>query len=128
MSAHIDDSELQAFAAELGRAAGQVADAVRPTLSKAGLNVKDAYAAQARGSSNRGFQRLAGTISYDLVGDGLSVEIGPDRARGGAAGLAGFFHGWPNGGGGGGDLDGPLEAEAEVLGKFASDALRDLLR
>ncbi len=128
MSINIDDSELQAFATELGRAAGQVADAVRPTLSKAGLNVKDAYAAQARGSSNRGFQRLAGTVSYDIIDDGMSVEIGPDRARGGAAGLAGFFHGWPNGGGGGGDLDGPLEAEAEVLGKYASDAIRDLLR
>ena len=128
MSVHFDNSELEAFSAELARVAGRVAEAVRPTLSKAGLNVKDAYAAQARGSSNRGFQRLASTISYDIMDDGMSVEIGPDRARGGAAGLAGFFHGWPNGGGGGGDLDGPLEAEAEQLGKYASDAIQGLLR
>ena len=127
MSVHIDDSELQLFAADLALAASRVTEAVRPTLSKAGLNVKDAYAAQARGSRNAGFRRLAGTVSYDIIDDGLSVEIGPDRARGGAAGLAGFFLGWPNGGGGGGDLDGPLEAEAEALGKFASDAIRDLL-
>ena len=128
MSAHIDDSELRAFAADLAAAVGQVADAVRPVMSKAGLTIKDAYAAQARGSSDPGFRRLGGTISYDLIDGGLGVEIGPDRSRGGAAGLAGFFLGWPNGGGGGGDLDGPLEAEAEVAGKYAADALRDLLR
>lgn len=128
MSVNIDDRELQAFAAELAAAVGQVANAVRPTLSKAGLNIKDAYAAQARGSRDGGFRRLAGTITYDIVDDGFSVEIGPDRSRGGAAGLAGFFLGWPNGGGGGGDLDGPLEAEAEVAGRHAADALRELLQ
>lgn len=128
MSAHIDDSELRAFAQDLAAAAGRVADAVRPTMSKAGLNIKDAYAAQARGSSNPGFRRLGGTISYDLIDGGFGVEIGPDRSRGGAAGLAGFFLGWPNGGGGGGDLDGPLEAEAEVAGRYAAEALGDLLR
>lgn len=128
MSAHIDDSELRAFAQDLAAAAGRVADAARPTMSKAGLNIKDAYAAQARGSSNPGFRSLGGTISYDLIDGGFGVEIGPDRSRGGAAGLAGFFLGWPNGGGGGGDLDGPLEAEAEVAGRYAAEALGDLLR
>ena len=127
MSVHIDDSELQAFAAELGRVPSQIKGAVAPTLSKAGMNVKNDYAAQARGSRDAGLRRLAGTVSYDVLPDGMSVEIGPDRQRGGGAGLAGFFFGWPNGGGGGGDLDAPLEAEAEALGKYASEAIRDLL-
>lgn len=125
MSAHLDTSELEAFATRLGVAAGQVRRAVQPTLSKAGLNVKDAYAAQAR--SSRHFRPLAHTVSYDILPDGMSVEIGPDRARGGGAGLAGFFYGWPRGGGGSGDLDGPLEQEARVLGRFAAEAIEGLL-
>lgn len=64
MSAHLDTSELEAFATRLGVAAGQVRRAVQPTLSKAGLNVKDAYAAQAR--SSRHFRPLAHTVSYDI--------------------------------------------------------------
>src|SRR5690625_4827063 len=126
MTVHIDDSELQAFAADLCVAASQIKQAVRPTLSKAGLNVKNAYQAQVRGNSR--LRAISPTISYDIEPDGLGVEIAADRQRGGGAGLAGFFYGWPNGGGGRGDLDGPLEAEAPVLGKYASEALRDLLR
>lgn len=125
MSAHIDDSELEAFAQELETAASQVKQAVRPTLSKAGMNVKNAYQAQA-GAAHR-LRFIKPSISYDLIDDGLSVEIGPDRQRSPGAGLAGFFFGWPGGGGGQGDLDGPLEEEAERLGKYASDAIRDLL-
>ncbi len=64
-------------------------------------------------------------MSYDILPDGMSVEIGPDRARGGGAGLAGFFYGWPRGGGGSGDLDGPLEQEAGVLGRFAAEAIEE---
>lgn len=123
MSVHFDDSELRDFSADLSSAAGRIRQAVEQTLSRAGLNVKNAYAAQARGS--RHFRPLAHTVSYDV--DGLSVEIGPDRQRGGGAGLAGFFYGWPRGGGGGGDLDGPLEAEAQVLGRFAAEAIEGLL-
>lgn len=127
MSMSLDTSELDAFAGELAKAAGRIKSAVQPTLSKAGLNVKDAYQAQAQGSRDAGLRRLAGTISYDITPDGMSVEIGPDRGRGGAAGLAGFFYGWPNGGGGAGDLDGPLEAEAPLLAKYAAEAIEGLL-
>jgi len=126
MSAHIDDSELRAFADELGVAASQVKDAVRPTLLVAGRKVRDGYRDQVRGDSR--LRAIAPSITYDVVDDGMSVEIGPDRQRHRGAGLAGFFHGWPGGGGGQGDLDGPLEAESQVLGRYASEALRDLLR
>lgn len=127
MSMNLDTSELDAFAADLVAAASRIKSAVQPTLSKAGMNVKDAYQEQARGSRYKGFHRLAGTISYDILPDGLTVEIGPDRGRGGGAGLAGFFYGWPNGGGGRGDLDGPLEAEAPQLAKYAAEAIEKLL-
>lgn len=127
MSATLDTSELDAFAAELAAAASRVKSAVRPALNDAGQNVSDAYAAQTRASRTKGFHRFGATISHEVLADGLTVEVGPDRGRGSAAGLAGFFYGWPNGGGGRGDLDGPLEAEAPLLARNAAEAIERLL-
>jgi|SRR5690606_28390597 len=127
MSMSLDTSELDAFADDLAAAAARIKPAVRPALDEAGQNVSDAYTAQTRASRTKGFHRFGDTISHEVLPDGMTVEVGPDRGRGGAAGLAGFFYGWPNGGGGRGDLDGPLEAEAPRMARQAAEAIERLL-
>lgn len=116
----VDTSELRALSVDLGSAASKVLPDVRATVKKAAQVLKEDYSGQAAGSSLRG---IAHTITYDIANGGLEAEIGPDRSRGGGAGLAGFFLGWPNGGGGGGDLDGPLAREGATMMRFLDDAL-----
>jgi hypothetical protein len=88
----INASELEGLAVDLARA-GTVAPAkVRPIVSRGALNIKRRMQSDASASSS--FKAIAGTIDYDItVGfDGVEAEIGPNRALGGAASLAGIAY------------------------------------
>lgn len=109
----IDTSELRTFGADLDRAAARalsVAD-LDPIVKRAAQGLKDDYAAQAQASPH--FKGMAGSFSYDshYLPGVVQYEAGPDKSRrGGALGNI-FFFGGANGGGGTGDLDGPIEKQ-----------------
>lgn len=106
-----DFSQVAELAADLGRLPGKALPEVDKVTKKGADNIKRALAAQASGSEH--FHGMAGSFSYDsMYGLGsVGYEIGPDKSRrGGALGNL-FFFGGANGGGGTGDLDGPLYDE-----------------
>lgn len=106
-----DFSEVTKFAADLGKVPARVLPEVDKVTKKGAQNLKAAYTAQAAGSTH--FKGMAGSISYDSAYglNSVGYEIGPDKSRrGGALGNI-FFLGGANGGGGTGDLDGPLAEE-----------------
>lgn len=123
----IDTSELRAFVADLESASGTIPTEVRAVVKKAAGNLKEDYAEQAYRSAH--FRSLGRTVSYDMSGNAYysEAEVGPDRSRGRGAGLAGFFLGWPNGGGGSGDLDTPLEREGAAMIEWIGRAVEGAL-
>ena len=123
----IDTSELRKFAADVESESKSLPNEARADVKKAAQVLKEDYSGQASGSPH--FKGLAHTVSYDMTGNAYysEAEIGPDKSRGGGAGLAGFFLGWPNGGGGGGDLDGPLATEGASMMKHLDAALGKIL-
>lgn len=124
-----DFSELHRLVIDLDAAAARVLPEVREVIQRGSLNIKNEMIADAKGSPH--FRSLASTISYDtevsLRGE-ISAEIGPDRGRGGAAGLAGAYFGWPGGGGGTLDIDKPLRSEEPRLLKALGDLGKGLIR
>lgn len=109
----IDTSELARFAADVGRITGETVPKVDAVVKRAAQNIKDEMVEDA-GSSEH-FKGIGRTITYDRAyGIGfVGYEVGPDRARGGQAPLAGVaYTGGANGGGGSLDADAPLEHEA----------------
>lgn len=126
-SVEFDASELTDFAAELGKTAAKTLPLVDAVVKKAAQNVRDEMVADAEAS--RHFRQIARTITYDReyrVGS-VAYEVGPDRARGGGAGLAGAYLGWANGGGGSLPLDAPIEHEEPRMIKALDDALGRVL-
>lgn len=124
MCAVADD--LRGLALDLGKAAGVAASDVDAVVKKAAQNVKEQMQADASASK---WRPLARTISYDRTSTlgGPTYEVGPDRSRGGGAGLAGAYYGWPNGGGATLSLDGPIDAEEPRLTKALGDLLGGIL-
>lgn len=122
-----DFSELRELSADFGRATSGVLDEVDKTVKKAAQNLKEDYRSQAEASSFRGMSR---SFSYDrLLRIGkVSYEVGPDKSRtGGPLGNL-FFFGGAHGGGGTGDLDGPLADEEPRLTSALGDILEDRAR
>lgn len=108
----IDATEVKRLAADLGRVEARVVPKVKPVVSKGALNIKNQLVREANESAH--FSSLSRAIGYELSegADGVEAEIGPDRSRGGGAGLLGAYWGWSRGGGG--TLPDPLLAlEAE---------------
>ena len=123
----LDLSEVRQLATDLGKVPGRVVPEVEKVTSKGALNIKNDLAAQASGSTH--FRGMAGSFSYDMkFGLGsIEAEIGPDKGRrGGALGNL-FFFGGANGGGGTGDIDGPLKAEEPRYLKALGDITEKLL-
>jgi hypothetical protein len=122
-----DFSQVAALAAELGKVPARALPEVDKVTKRGAQNLKDAYTAQAAGSEH--FHGMAGSVSYDrMYGVGsVGYEIGPDKSR--RAGALGnlFFFGGANGGGGTGDLDGPLAEEEPRYLSALGDVLRGLL-
>jgi len=107
--------DLRAFAADLGRIAGQAIPDTDKVLKKGAQNIKDDLVSEARSSRTLG-ARLAGSISYDRIGGvgSLGYEIGPDKSRRGGA-LGNIYYFGTSRGGGTGDLEGPLDRETPNL-------------
>lgn len=127
MPAGVDASELSRFGDDLARLAATVVARVTPVMSKAGLEVKRRMAADMADSDS--FRGLARSITYDTHTDptGVEVQVGPDKARGGALANIAYF-GAPSTGGGATVPDPLLAAEAELpaLERFLGDVLEGL--
>ena len=134
---NINDSELRGFIVDLGKAPGRAVKPLDAVVEKAALNIKNDLAEQAAGSQH--FKRLAPAITYDRVNriGSLGAEIGPDKSKSvpgkrkgpGTSGNLGniFFFGGANGGGGKGDLDGPVDAEEPRMMENIEKVMGDLL-
>lgn len=116
----IDVSELRAFAAELGKAAGAVTREMPAVVTKGAVNIKNTMRADAEKSRHFRFSR---SINYDTRG-GLGfyeAEIGPQKGRPGSIANIAYF----GGARGGGTVRDPREALNEELPNFEK-ALADL--
>jgi hypothetical protein len=123
----VDASQMVEFGFDLGRIASSALPRVDDVVKHAAQNVKDDMVSDAQ--SSRHFRGIGRTIDYDRAyGIGqVAYEVGPNRARGGQAPLAGdAYLGGANGGGGSLDLDGPAEREAPRMMKALLDLLGDL--
>lgn len=112
----IDDSELRAFSTDLGLVPKNMVNEVVAVLKKGGVNIKTAMQQDLRASKS--FKAVARSVDFDVHGSSAfgqssySVEIGPNKSRNTAAGLAGIaYFGGVNGGGG--TVRDPAEALAE---------------
>lgn len=119
--------ELRAFAADLGKIASSALDDVDKIAKKAAQNLKDDYAAEAAGSTH--FSSVGPSWSYDPARGVGSVGyvVGPDKGRAGGALANLYYFGSPRGGGGTGDIDGPLDREAPQMMRALDDYLGRLL-
>lgn len=107
----IDTSEVSAFVAELGRVESSVLPEVDKLVKRNAQALKDQMVDDAKESPY--FRRVGESVTYDSayrVGE-VAYEVGPDKARRGAAGLAGAYLGWPNGGGATLPLDEPVQRQ-----------------
>ncbi|MHA7132541.1 hypothetical protein [Oerskovia turbata] len=126
-SIELDARELTALADDLSHLPAAALAKVRPVLQKGALKIKNQLQSEASGS--RHFGKIAPTVSYDTTEtpSAIEAEIGPDRGRGGAAGLAGAYFGWSRGGASLPDPVLALEAEAPLVERFLSGLLEDSL-
>lgn len=108
---NIDDHELRELIVDLGKAPGKAVKPLDAVVEKAAMNIKTDLNDQASGSKH--FKGIAGAVTYDSTTSigRISYEVGPDKARRGGALWNIFLFGGSNGGGGSGDLDGPVDAE-----------------
>ena len=123
-----DDGTLRGFAADLGKVASSALGDVDKVVKKGAQNLKEDYAAQASASTHFG-DGLPEAITYDsfYLPGRVQYEVGPDKwRRGGALGNI-FFFGTPRGGGGTGDIDGPLDREQPRMMRALDDLLGGML-
>lgn len=123
----LDMRELTDLSGELSRLPGEALARVRPVFQKGALNIKTQLQSEASGS--RHFRQIARTISYDTreSSSAIEAEIGPDRDKGGGAGLAGAYFGWSRGGGTLPDPVLALEAEVPDVERFLGELLEGQL-
>ena len=122
----VDASDFDALARDLSAAADKAnVQKVRPSVEKAGVNIKKAWDGVA---TTRHF-KIGGLISYDVEesGDSIELEVGIDKVGAGNLGVIAHFGGAH---GGGGTLPDPqtfLDAEEPALIKYVGDVVEDLL-
>ncbi|MCS3494066.1 hypothetical protein M2368_003094 [Arthrobacter sp. JUb119] len=129
----LDDSELRMLSQELGLVPDGLVPKVRGVVKKGALNVKTAMQQDLRTSSY--FKVAARSVDFEEVSSGafgqtnIAAEIGPNKSRHAAAGLAGIaYFGGANGGGG--TVRDPAEAladEAPNFEKYLLDVLEGLI-
>lgn len=107
-------SELRAFAAQVKHAAADITPAAEKVIAKGAHNIRQDLQAQLRASTH--FKGVAGSITYDL--DGLSAEIGPDKASGSGGALANIAY-FGGAGWGGRHSGGTVEDPEEALNREA---------
>ena len=119
--------DLRSFAVELGKVASEVLPDVDKVAKRAAQNMKDEYAQEA--SSSGHFSSVGPSWSYDRaygVGS-VGYELGPDKGKAGGALANIYYFGSPRGGGGTGDIEGPLDREQPRMMKALDDLLGGLL-
>lgn len=87
----IDDSELRALSASLGKVDGRLIPEARAVVVRAAVNIKTD--ARSRVSDHPTWKRLAQTITYGMAGNAhySQAEVGyEDRGQGELAGIAEF--------------------------------------
>ena len=117
----LDDSQLKTFSQDLGLVPKNLVSQIRPIVRKGAMNIKKTMQNDLRKSSS--FRQVAQSVDFDEFESGafgstaISAEIGPNKSRHQAAGLAGFayFGGSPAGGG---TVRDPAEALAEEAPTF----------
>jgi hypothetical protein len=120
----IDFSQVEALADKLDLDAQEILKKTKPVVSKGALNVKNGMRIDAAdGGHYKHFNR---SITYDINDDGLTAEIGPDKALiQGALGNILYFgtsknapviH-----------LEGPLNKETPRLERVLGDVAEDIL-
>ena len=129
----LDDSQLRALAQDLGLVPKGLIPKVRGVVRKGAVNVKNAMQQDLQKSKH--FKAAARSVDFEEVSSGafgqtsIAAEIGPNKSRHAAAGLAGIaYFGGINGGGG--TVRDPAEAlaeEAPNFEKFLLEVLEGLL-
>ena len=119
---NIDASGLYELSVDLSSADARLIPRVRSVVSRGALNIKGQL--QSEASASASFRPVAASIGYDLTDGGamIEAEIGPDRSRGGGAGLLGAYWGWSRGGGG--TLPDPMIALGEEEPRFVENLAR----
>lgn len=121
------DADARRIAANIGKVRASAVKDVDAVVKKGAQNIKQGLEEGIRVSEH--FRGMAGSISYEAQ-NGLgrvSYEVGPDKNRRGGA-LGNVFYFGTSRGGGTGDLDGPVEAEAPNLEKHLADLAGDFGR
>lgn len=117
----LDDSELRALSHDLGLVPKGIIPKVRGVVRQGAFNVKQTMQRDMRASSS--FSPAARSIDFDEITSGafgatvIAAEIGPNKSRDKAAGLAGFAY-FGGSYGGGGTVRDPAEALAEEAPNF----------
>jgi len=73
----LDMSEVRSLAADMTRVESTLSRHLIPVVRKGGVNIKKAMQEDLRKSSNKGFRKIAGTVSFDEIDGGFGVEVGP---------------------------------------------------
>lgn len=124
---NIDASGLRALAVDLGKVPGRLVPKIDAVLKRGALSIKDDLNQQLADSPH--FKAAAGSVTFESttsVGR-VSYEVGPDKERRAGALANIFFFGGARGGGGTGDLDGPVDAESERVSEHLSKIVGDIL-
>lgn len=83
MVSGFDTSEITAFAAELAAAPTRARAEVRKAVKKGGLNIKTEAQALIRSQIRpRHMPHYAKDITFEVIGQGMTVEVGPENLRG----------------------------------------------
>lgn len=117
----LDTSETQKLIDALDEFPAKARTAGEAILTKGAVEAKKALQADAKTSTY--FRRVGNSISYDKrrTATGAEIELGPDKERDPAGGLANIaYFGGANGGGGTLDFDGPVERELDVIDEHMS--------
>lgn len=129
----LDDSELRLLSQDLGLVPNGIIPKVKGVVRKGAVNVKNTMQKDLRGSSS--FRHAAQSVDFDEISTGafgatsIAAEIGPNKSRHKAAGLAGFAY-FGGAMGGGGTVRDPAEAlaeEAPAFEEYLAQALEGLL-
>lgn len=86
----LDMSEVRSLAADMTRVDSRLSRHLIPVVRKGGVNIKNAMQADLRKSKNRGFKKIAGTVSFDELDGGYGVEVGPELPGGALENVAYF--------------------------------------
>ena len=84
----LDMSEVRELAVDMTRVDARLTRHLMPVVRKGAVNIKDAMQADLRKSSNKGFQYVASTVSYDELDGGFGAEIGPTKPGGALANIS----------------------------------------